>query len=214
MSRDLTTEVAEILGWRVLPIVFLAEFEFDSGTVRLWSGNGSLTYNGNEYTGLGGLTSISAYKETQSLVAQGISFQLTGIPEEYTALALNENPRRRRCRLIIAFRKQDIPLMLDDSTPLLLDASTHMLLEHGNLFELVDSPVVWFEGLMNTMPMRDDGGTSTIIINADNEMVQLQQRKTGRYTDEYQRARYPGDTFFSLLAQNQDKVFTWGSSPQ
>jgi hypothetical protein len=213
MSRGLTAAAAEIVGWVRVPIVFLAEFEFDPQTIRLWSGAGTLPYNGNDYTGLGGLTGLMPYNETQDLTAQGMGFQLTGVPQEYIALALQQNPRRRPCRLQIAFRKQDVQVMYDSSTPVFFDATNYEVFEKGNLFELVDSPYTWFRGLMNTMPIEQERATAKITLTAENELIILKQRKVLRFTDEHQQAKYAGDTCFKLLAQNQDKVFEFGKQP-
>ncbi|HVY12232.1 MAG TPA: hypothetical protein VHB73_01550 [Alphaproteobacteria bacterium] len=213
MSRDISELVAATVAQRNFPAVILAELEFDAGTIRLWSGSGTLTWNGNDYSGVGGLCGISQYNETEDLSAQGLSLQLTGIPESYISLALGQNYRRRPCRIYLGFRPQDEYLVDELGNYAVDENGNYALAARGDLFSVVDSPYLWFEGLMNVMKIQRSRGTATITVQADNEMVLLKQIKVQRLTPESQKAIYPGDTFFDLLAANQDKVFPWGSSP-
>lgn len=67
-----------------------------------------------------------------------------------------------------------------------------------------------FGGYMNTMSIEDSGETSTIALVVDSKLVELNRTRPRRYTHESQKSRYPTDTFFSFVADLQDKQIPWG----
>lgn len=67
-----------------------------------------------------------------------------------------------------------------------------------------------FSGLMNTMAIEDSGETSKISLMVDSKLVELERAKIRRYTHESQQSRHSGDTFFSFVADLQDRDVAWG----
>lgn len=67
-----------------------------------------------------------------------------------------------------------------------------------------------FSGYMNVMSVEDSGETSTISLSIESKLVELSRARIRRYTHESQQARHPGDTFFSFVADLQDKSVVWG----
>jgi hypothetical protein len=63
---------------------------------------------------------------------------------------------------------------------------------------------------MNQMPIEDSGDASTITLTVESKMVELGRARIRRYTHESHQARHPGDTFFSFVADIQDKGIPWG----
>ena len=74
----------------------------------------------------------------------------------------------------------------------------------------VDDFVEVFGGYMNTMAIEDDANTATVTLVVDSKLVELNRPRVRRYTHESQQSRYPGDTFFSFVADLQDKQIPWG----
>ena len=74
----------------------------------------------------------------------------------------------------------------------------------------VDNFVEVFGGYMNTMAIDDDANSSVVTLVVDSKLVELNRARVRRYTHESQQARYPGDTFFSFVADLQDKQIPWG----
>ena len=92
LSNDMTTQVS---ASELAPII-LASLSF-STPVHLWSGYGTITYNGTGYLGIGTLGTISPIEETTDIAARGISLQLSGVPTAQIAIALTENYQGREC---------------------------------------------------------------------------------------------------------------------
>jgi hypothetical protein len=63
------------------------------------------------------------------------------------------------------------------------------------------SPIEVFSGLMNTMSIEDNG---------ESKLVRLERASNRRYTHENHISRNAGDTFFSFVADLQDKDVIWG----
>jgi hypothetical protein len=67
-----------------------------------------------------------------------------------------------------------------------------------------------FGGYMNTMAIEDSGETSNITLTVESKLIELNRPRVRRYTHESQKSRYPTDTFFSFVADLQDKDIVWG----
>jgi len=67
-----------------------------------------------------------------------------------------------------------------------------------------------FSGFMNTMSIEDSGETSTITLTVESKLVRLEKASNRRYTHENHVSRNAGDTFFSYVADLQDKDVVWG----
>jgi hypothetical protein len=140
LSNDMTTQVS---ASELAPII-LASLSF-STPVHLWSGYGTITYNGTGYLGIGTLGTISPIEETTDLAARGISLQLSGVPTAQIAIALTENYQGRECSILFA-------AMASDGT-------------------LVSTPVTVFSGRMDVMTINDDGEQAIIGMTAENKLV-------------------------------------------
>lgn len=203
--RDLTPDmVIAMTGEEVNPAL-LAEFEFDSGTLYMWSGYGTLTYNGNDYLGGGNLIAISPVEETQEPEAKGLVFGLSGVPSNLVATALTERTRGRPCRLYIASVSTRRYIATEGGDTVLTEDGGGVLLEN----QLVDSPYRLFTGMMDILRLTDTGTTSNIRLSAESSMIIGQRNKVKRYTTEEQKKLYPLDKGLDLIPPLQDKEVVW-----
>ena len=67
-----------------------------------------------------------------------------------------------------------------------------------------------FSGKMNTMTIEDAPDSATIQLTIESRLVELGRSKPRRYNHESHISRYPGDTFFSYVADLQDRQIPWG----
>lgn len=184
MPRILTTAVAAATLAAFKRPCLLAEIVVDSGTVRLWSGIGDLTYAGNVYGGVGTFGSVSAPEETTDLKASNVVFTLSGVPGALLASGVSSLRQGLPARLWAGF--------LDDAGALIAD------------------PVLWFEGTAAVPSTSDDGETCTLSISAESLMATLKRPRVTRLTPEDQKNRAPGDKGFDAVAALQDRVIGWG----
>jgi hypothetical protein len=91
MSRDISAAISSALDDDVIKPFFAVELLFDGDKVlRLWTGIGTLSYEGNDWAGAGVLLNISTVEETSDLGVRGAVLSMSGVPSSVIALALTE----------------------------------------------------------------------------------------------------------------------------
>lgn len=212
MSRTVPASLLAALAQPEVQPFYAVEMLFDSGAVRLWTGYGERTINGETYVGAGSLINIEGLAEVADLSAKAITISLSGVASELVSLALQEPYQRRRCRVYfgailyesnadwILFNGawSDVGVWVDDA--FWEDASFSV--------ELIAVEV--FSGSLNTMPIEDSGETSVITATVDSKLVETEKASNLRYTSETQKSRYAGDTFFDYVSAIQDADIVWG----
>lgn len=165
--------------------MFLAmKAEFDSDDILLWSGTDSLTINSESYTGAGGLLSISSIEEGTELKSNGVVISLSGMDSTVLDYALTESYQNRFVTIFLGY------LM-------------------GGTNEVAGT-LTLFKGRMTTLSIQDNPAGSTITINAENRLIDLDRPCNFRYTKESQNFLHSGDTGFNRVASLQDKEVIWG----
>lgn len=205
--RNLTSEMAtEFASQSVSPVMF-ADMFFDSGTLRLFTGYGTMEYNGETYTGGGNFIGISPIEETQESIAKGIICSLNGIPSTAIALALVERCRARPFKLYLGAitTTSYVALESDDGVVALEDGTGFVRIEN----ELIASPYRIFSGLMDVIEIQDSGETCTLRLSVENILIMGQRNKVSRYTDIDQQNLYAGDIGLNLINSLQDKEIVW-----
>lgn len=188
MSRDLSTGLEAAVQARSLSPIGLVEMQFGSGTVHFWTGRGDLVVDGDTYTGTGTLGKISAIEETTELRAVTVELVLSGVPPEVLAIANGEQWQGRD--VIIRYGA---------------------LQQSGNRYTLVDDPFQIFKGKMDLMTLTD-GAESAVAVSAESKQVDLERNSPRRYTQEDQRAEFPGDKGCDAVAALQQKEIRWGGA--
>lgn len=174
-------EMATAIAADNVRVFYAVEFLLDAGPIRLWTGYGDRTIDGEVYTGSGDLMSIGDVATTADLSAPNIDLSLSGMPGEIISLALQESYQRRTCNIYFGTE----------------DAGTH-------------ATFLAYSGTLNTMTIRDSGQTGVITVSIDSKLLELQRASNRRYTSESQKSRYSTDTFFDYVAGIQDAEIVWG----
>ena len=189
MSRNLTSGTSDELGKsQVFPVIF-AEAEFSTGTLRLWTGADTISWNGETWIGAGQLLSIEPDKETIRINATGLRLSLSGIDSANIANALVNARQNKPVNCWMGF----------------LDSS-------GNI--IVD-PFKFFSGLVDILTITEDGDTSVITLQAENRLIALNRARIRRYTDEDQKTGIVGkdwsdDKGFRHVTEIQEWAGLWG----
>ncbi len=157
---------------------------FDGGDVRLWTGIGTLTVDGEDYIGAGGLIGFGGVNENFDLAATSSSVTLSGIPSEFISLALAEDYQGRPASISLVFFD-------DNGAP-------------------IDSAISIFSGQIDIMAISDDGETSQITVQAETAVALFSVTNPRWMTQASQEARYPGDKGFSFVAGLQNREVIWG----
>lgn len=168
-----------------LYILTLAKLEFDSGTVYVHDGVGTVTFGGNNYLGVGQYGSFDMVDENIDNVARGIKVTLSGIDTTLVPIAMDEVYQGRAATFYVGF--------LNDS------------------MQFVADPEEVWSGRMDTMSISMDKNTAVISLSCEYRL--RKEPVLARYTDEDQRLAYSGDTFFNLTQFIPRYKATWGDKP-
>lgn len=180
MSRDIATVLNNVLGDEVLEVFFAVDLEFDSGTLRMWTGYGDKTINGEVYTGTGTLLQVSEVEETAELAAAGATLTLNGLPSEILTLALIEPYQNRRARI------------------------------YFGITGAVDDMAEVFTATMDAMDIEENADTVSIRLTLENRLLDLERARIRRYTNNDQQSRYPGDLGLEFVDDLQNREIFWG----
>lgn len=185
MPRTVTPAFASAAAAGLVRPAFLFEGLFDSGALRLWSGYGLITWNGNVYTGAGIFMALDAVEETNGVEANGLKISLNGVPSGILSLSLAEPYQGRVVRVYQAFLTTAGALVVD--------------------------PDLLFTGFADLMNLEDAGETCTIELLAESRLIALQRARSRRYEDQDQKIDYPTDRFFEFVSIIQDTPIKWGT---
>lgn len=184
MSRTLTTAADNALSDAHVPLLCLIELAFASGTVRVCNAGYNFSWNGHTWLGAGRVLGISPVEEGADLQAYGVSMRLSGVPADMVAIALAEHYQGRTAKIWAA------PLTSN--------------------YTLISDPVLVFNGRMDVMPIKMEGGSATIDLSVESRLIDWERPRVRRYNDADQQAVYPGDLGLQYVEQMVSKDLVWG----
>ena len=156
-------------------------------SLRIWTGYGDFTVEGQIYTGLGNLISIGQVQETAETKASGIKISAGGLNTDVLASALNETQQG-----------------------VIVNVYFGVLTTTSNAQAIVDTPYEIFSGFVDTVSINEQGDTSAISFNIENKLISLERPIDLRYTDQDQKHFFPNDKGLEFVNDIQDKVIAWG----
>ena len=165
-------------------IKFAIKAEFDTDTVRLHTGGGTLTINSENYEGAGTLLAISDIEDTKELKSAGVTFQLSGMDATVLGFALSENYQNRPVTLFMAFTS----------------GGTNN----------VDGYLTLYKGRMIQADISDSTAGATITLQTENRLIDLRRPSNLRYTNESQQHLFSGDTSLDQIAKVTQMQLFWG----
>lgn len=218
MTRSLST-VADVLELDEIFPFFAVELMFDerktvfagsviqAGPLFFWTGLGDLVVGSTTYSGTGNMLQISEVTETADLRAAGATITLSGVPSETVSLALQEPYHGRECRIKFGILDANQNKTLnEDGNAILLEDTSDIDNSVGTVSLLIDL----FTGYMDRMDITEGPDNAIISLSVENKLIDLQSRKTRRYTSEYQKNLFPNDKAFDYINELQTKRLAWG----
>lgn len=188
MSRTLATAYNAAVDDATVRIAFLAQLEFPSGTLYVWTGVGDLSWGAQTWTGVGTFGGISDISEAAGIEAPGVDLELSGTPSATLALALADDYQGHPVKVYQA----------------LFDAAGAVIVD----------PVLVFSGRMDVMQITDAGETGVISLSCESESIDLDRKRVLRYTHEEQQRLFAGDLGLEFVTSMQDKPIYWSVASQ
>lgn len=186
MDRGSSLEFqTEVIKSENMPI-HLVSVHLDSETLYMNDSYKAITYDGNNYLGVGHFIGFSDIEEASEVIVSSMTLSLSGIDKSMITLIMNNDYINRTIKVWTAF----------------LDINSH---------QLILNPVLIFEGHINSPSISEDpdGGKSTVSVSATNAWVDF-DRKTGRHANnEEQQVLFPGDRGFEFADKDTQNLI-WG----
>lgn len=186
MPRSMSTALNTAFSAQdLLPVAFL-QAQFRTGTVYLWSGFGTISWNGQTWTGIGDLGSITPIEEGTNVQARGLTIALSGFDATLVSLVMGE-------------------VQLGLPVTLYLGAFS------GG--SIIPTPIAAFAGRIDQPTIEVSGETASISINCESRLIDMNTSVSKRYTDDQQQTDFPGDTAFSFVMGIINATIYWGNNP-
>lgn len=183
MARNMAAALlAQLESGHVEPVFFVA-LELDSGTERLHTGLGTLTWGGNDYFGAGSLANIGGVEEGDDLSPYAIQIGLSGIDSTITNIAFSTEYMQRPCKVYLGA---------------LADGA------------LVSDPILLHSGfLVNVDVSIGDENGDEISATSESELQIFERSSAVRYTAGQLQGEYPGDLGLEFIDQIEDAKVVW-----
>lgn len=191
MPRALTAALAaEFAKYRLSPVLFF-ELQFVSGWVRLFTGHGTITWNGQSWVGVmipsaQIVAMVSSIVETTDVQAQGAKLTLSGVPAANLHQVMSETRQGFKANIYLGAFDQATGAVLAD-------------------------PYRSWSGYTDVPRVTRQGPTATIELTVESRLVDLQRARNFTYSHEDQQIFSPGDLGFEYVAKLQNFNVTWGS---
>jgi hypothetical protein len=184
MSRNISvTNLAQINAAH-LHLVTMVKLSFDT-PLYVHSGVGTISYDGNDYLGVGDLGSVSEARESESLSPSSITLSLSGIDSNLISEAQEAGRYRDAVTIYEGYRQ-------DDGT-------------------LVDDPWIVWKGWFEYASIRV-GEDSAVAMTCHHDLSVLTEKDGSRFSDEDQLGRYSGDRFFQFVTDQSGLRLVWGGT--
>jgi hypothetical protein len=180
-----TVSQASAMAAPLVRIVYFVELQFSSATVYLSTLNQPVTWGGNTWQGLGSLSTISQVSESDSLTTSPVNFSLNVAQAEWLALAVGAVETYRGLPAIMYFCP--------------LDTS----------FQLIDTPVKCWTGVMDMMSIDANGAEGTITLKCETSAFGLKRASSFRMNAAQQRSIYPTDSGFDYVNDLINNPAVW-----
>ncbi len=184
--QGLDSSITNRLGADEQALFFAVKAEFDTDDILIWSGIDDLVINSETYTGAVTLLSISGSEDNTELKSNGLVVALTGMDTTVVNYALTENYQNRPITVFMGYVM-------------------------GGTNEVAGT-LTLFKGRMTSLVINDTPEGSSVTIDAENRLVDLDRPSNFRYTKESQNFLHSGDTGFDRVSSLQDQQIVWGKS--
>ena len=182
MSSDM---LAAVKASELQPALFVEAY-FVTGPIHVWSGYGTIQWNGHAWAGIGTLGGVSTIEDGASVEAKGITLTMSGIDPALIADVLGE------------FQ---------------LGAPVTVWLGLFSAGALITSPIVSWAGRMDQPSIEVGGNTAIISINCENRLLDMNISVYRRYTNDDQQLDHPGDRGLEFVSGIQEVTIYWGKTP-
>lgn len=184
MSRDdLDGDLQDHLDGATAHPVLLVRIGSADGDVRMWTGWGTISWDGHDWLGIADFGGVSEVTETTNIDSSSPVFYLNGIGPDLLSYVQDVVGRGFPAELYIGAFKNGA---------------------------LIGDPYPASIAVTDQTEITDEGDAINVTLSTAGDMITLARPKVGRLTDADQQARYPGDRGFEYVDDLQEVEIDWG----
>ena len=183
MSRGLNSLLVSEIESDFFRFILFVKLEFDSGTIYIHNGVGTLNWSSQDWDGVGDFGSIEPLEEGAELSPYSLVLMLTGLDSN----------------LIDEVQNQDYYLR-----PITLYFGAL-----NNSGALVADPDELWSGKMDTASV-SLGDVNAIRLTCESDFALFDKASNMRYSDSHLQREYSGDLLFQYMEQMVDANVIWG----
>lgn len=185
MARLSGNLLTEFTSDTVRPVFFVRITFSNSATLKLWTGNGNITYDSHDYVGTGSLMSIESVDENSDLGASGLRINLSGCDSQIVQYARDEDYQGEECVVLLG--------AIDENNA-------------------VQGSTVYFQGYNDHITYTQTGDKITASLTAENKLIRFGKSNIARYTNEDQKQRFSGDKGLEFVNAIAEAEVKWGQT--
>jgi len=188
MPRGLNAAQLAALAQPVVRLVSLAQLNFLNESIYVCSANRSIVYGGNTYVGVGTYGKVSAIVESQQLIAQGVTLELSGLDKNLVDINEVQNGMSIKNTVIL---------------------STCLLDETGAI--IGGAPISSYVGFMDQAEIDESTETTTVSISVESKLAQLNRSVNWTLAAPDSNFWNPAEAAFQWAVYLSDYVFRFGN---
>lgn len=186
MPRDIDSTLLADMGSESWQPVILASFAFRSKIEYYWTGRGTISWSGMNFTGIGTLGKLGTVGGGPAEVAEpGTTVEASGL---------------------------DADLLGETLTDVQVGGSVSIWLGSWQNGALHGTPYLLWQGGMGQPAIVPDPKKFSIMIELQTRLAQLNRATCRRYTAADQRRYYPDDSGFNFVEIQNDIALIWGAA--
>lgn len=189
MSRQMSSGMLTAIQAGLLRPAVFVQAQFLTGTVFIWTGYGTITWNSQNWSGIGDLLSISTIEEGATVDARGILISLSGINNSLLADCLQE---------------------FQVGAPVVVYLG---LFNNASPPGLIDTPVVSWAGRMDQATVDVGADQAIISIAVESKLLLNNVGVDRRYSADDSAILGSQDLSFRFVTSFYGQSLTWGRSP-
>lgn len=189
MSRQMSSGMLTAIQAGLLRPAVFVQAQFLTGTVFIWTGYGTITWNSQNWSGIGDLLSISTIEEGATVDARGILISLSGINNALLADCLQE---------------------FQVGAPVVVYLG---LFNNASPPGLIDAPVVSWAGRMDQATVDVGADQAIISIAVESKLLLNNVGVDRRYSADDSAILGSGDQAFRFVTSFAAQSLTWGRVP-
>lgn len=185
-DRGFSATIESALSAADAPFALLVYLDWPSGAVRLWTGNGSISWNGQTWVGAGKFGNIDRVSDSIDKSDVGIDLTLNYLDD--------------------ALRNE-----VNTTTPTGRAASVYLALMNTSTAQVTDAYEI-FTGFVDRIEIVDGGSSGAISVRLASELAMLQRSRYFTLSDAHQQFLFTGDKGCEF-ASKMDETIYWGRKP-